>query len=149
MKDTYDKKDPTEMVYDFKLVMTKECYEKNFMNSLQSSIVIKTENWDNRENTIEDIKKISYESGNTYKDYREIAEKEKIKINESLSIQIVFIVSLVLIVIVNVANNFYGSIIMRKKELASMRAIGMEYSQMKSMVLREILIIAYESCYGP
>lgn len=145
LRDNYDKRDASEMSADFKLIMTKECYEKNFSIPINYGVVIETSDT-NREDTINKIRELTNKNSNDFRDYKELAAKKEKAINESLAIQVAFIVTLVVIVVVNVANNFYGNIIMRKKELASMRAIGMDHDQMKKMVLSEMILIAFESC---
>lgn len=146
LRDNFNKYNPKEMDADFKLIMTRECYEKNFGPIQNETVFVKTNNNVDRDKLKDEMVDIGNQELYKLKDYKESQQQEKIKVNENLAIQIMFLVSLIIIVIINVANTFYASIVMRKKELAAIRAIGMTPKQMKKMIYTEVFIIAIGAC---
>lgn len=145
LKDNYNKYDTKEITSDFKIIMTKECYEKNFGPILSQSVYLDVSNDSNRENVIEKIKSVTNDERYSVKDYEKIRSAEEENVNENMAIQLMFLVTLAIIVVINIANTFYASIIMRKKEFAAIRAIGMSMKQLKRMIIMEVGIIALES----
>ena len=145
LRDNCNEYDEKEISSDFKVIMTRECYEKNFEKISNETVLLKLNEERNYNEIVSDIKEIADKELYNVKDYNKIKEAEEKRVNENMAIQLMFLISLVTIVIINIANTFYASIIMRKKELAAIRAVGMSMKQMKKMILTEVFIMATES----
>lgn len=131
-----------ELDFDVRLLTTEKGFNKIVGGSTNNKLVIKTDNVEKRADTIKELNRIS--AVNNYKLNDVIGSKLKLErnIKQDLGLNIIFAVTIVLMVILNLVNTSNASILARRKELAGMRAIGMSNSQERRMIIGELFYIA-------
>ncbi|MGL5354494.1 MAG: ABC transporter permease [Clostridium sp.] len=142
LNSTFNSTNRFELDYNFKLLTTEEGFAKIFGGLSNSKILIKTTNNENRKDTISELRRIS--ANNNYEIEDVIGSKLEFErnIREDLGLNIIFGVTIVIMVILNLINTSNASILSRRKELAAMRAMGMSNSQEKKMIIGELFYIA-------
>ncbi|MGL5084865.1 MAG: FtsX-like permease family protein, partial [Clostridium sp.] len=131
-----------ELDFNVKLLTTEEGFNKIVGGSSNNKLVIKTANVKERSETIKELNRIS--AVNNYKLNDVIGSKLKLErnIKQDLGLNIIFAITIILMVILNLVNTSNASILARRKELAGMRAIGMTNRQERRMIIGELFYIA-------
>lgn len=122
------------------LIFTEDVYKK-INGSLDSrNMLIKFRDKDAREKLYEYFSKKAVQTAGIYYDYYKVAEQER-KMDAQVNLFVYGFIALVtLIAAVNIINTIVLNIMLRKREFASMRAIGMTKVQLTKMLLFEGLI---------
>ncbi|MGL5351996.1 MAG: ABC transporter permease, partial [Clostridium sp.] len=150
LESTYKSRDRFELESDVKLITTEKglnnIFEKSSSivtkDSIGKRILVKTTNNANRGNALSEIKKICANNNYEFKDT--IGNKLMLErnIRQDLGLNIIFAVTVLIMVILNLVNTSNASILSRRKELAAMRAIGMSNSQERRMIVGELFYIS-------
>ncbi|MGL5354802.1 MAG: ABC transporter permease, partial [Clostridium sp.] len=139
---TYHSVNMAELDSNIKLLTSEAGLQKINGGLNEYSILIKCGNNDDRISTISKLKKISLYNNYELKDT--VGDKLSIEKNmkEDLGLNIIFAITVIIMVVLNLINTTNSSIMARRKELASMRAIGMSYDQQRKMIIAEIFYIS-------
>ncbi|MGL5354615.1 MAG: FtsX-like permease family protein [Clostridium sp.] len=133
---------PSELDCDVKLITTEEGLKKITGAVLDNRLIIKTTKDEIREDTISELNKISANNNYELKDI--VGNKLRLERNtrQDLGLNIIFAITIVIMVLLNLINTSNASILARRKELASMRALGMSNAQEKKMIVGELFYIS-------
>lgn len=131
-----------ELDYNVKILTTEEGLSKILDKASNNKLAIKTEN---NENRVDIVNKLEAISGNNNYKFEDV-EGQKLRlernINENIGLNIIFSITIIIMVILNLINTTNACILARRKELAGMRAIGMSKSQQRKMIIGEVFYIA-------
>lgn len=122
------------------LVFTEDVYKKINGGLASSTMLIKYKDNASRENLYEYFNKKASQIAGYYYDYYKLAEQERNTMAQANLYVYSFIALITLISAVNIINTIVISVMLRKREFASLRAIGMTEAQLTKMILFEGLI---------
>ncbi|MGL5354614.1 MAG: ABC transporter permease [Clostridium sp.] len=125
-----------------KLLTTEKGLNKILGKPANNKILIKTTNDYTRANTISEINKIVANNNYSMRDTIGMKLQLERNVKESLGLNIIFAITVIIMVVLNLVNTANASILARRKELAGMRAIGMSNSQEKRMIIGELFYVS-------
>ncbi|MGL5087566.1 MAG: ABC transporter permease, partial [Clostridium sp.] len=125
-----------------KLLTTEKGLNKILGKYANNTIVVKTTNDYTRAETISELNKIVANNNYSLKDTIGMKLQLERNVKESLGLNIIFAVTVIIMVVLNLVNTANASILARRKELAGMRAIGMSNSQEKRMIIGELFYVS-------
>lgn len=131
---------------DLGIVVSEKTYKKLVGDTRFSSIYING-NLDEskRVDLMKNINSYSNKGSDNVTDYIETMKEQKIKAEKELKSGAIFGVMILIIGMLNITNTLGANILVRRKELASLRSMGMEEEQMIKMVLLEGGITGYKA----
>ncbi len=132
------------------IITTDEVFDKLILEKASPLLYVAMEKDGNRERVLEYLEKLRKTNSHIdYTDYSEVARDEK---NTSIVINIFlygFVVVIGLISSINIVNTISTNLILRSKELAMLKAVGMDQEALKKMVSLESLYYGlYATIYG-
>lgn len=130
------------------LVFTEEVYKKINGNLNSRSILIKYKDKEAREKLYEYFNKKASQIAGSYTDFYKLAEQERKQDAEANLFVYGFIGLIMLISAINIINTMAINVMLRKREFASLQAIGMTKQQLAKMILLEGLIHGLISAFG-
>ncbi|SHJ42882.1 MacB-like core domain-containing protein [Clostridium cavendishii DSM 21758] len=122
-------------------ITANEAFLKNNVNG-SNEIDIKTNASGDREKTVNSIREYAASNYDRYTDFYAKKVKFKEDTNKSLCWDINFEINILIIVIINIINTFNANILVRRKELGALRAIGTTQKQLDKMLLLETVFLA-------
>ncbi|SHJ30535.1 MacB-like core domain-containing protein [Clostridium cavendishii DSM 21758] len=133
---------------DVTFITSKESFKK-INNDSNDELVIKTNKDKNRSETIKAIRDYSTIKYDNYTDFYSKMIDYKNTSNRTLCFDINFEINILIIVILNIINTFNANILLRKKELGALRAIGTTKKQLNKMLLLEnVFLVILSVCFG-
>lgn len=139
----FNKKDFKE---DFGIVVSEKTYKKLAKDTKFSSIYINGDlDESKRVAFMKNINSYANKEAHNVTDYIETMKEQKIKADKEFKSGVIFGIMILIIGMLNITNTIGANILVRRKELASLRSMGMEEEQMIKMVLLEGGITGYKA----
>lgn len=131
---------------DFGIVISEKNYKRLVGDTKFSSIYINGDFDDSRRGEfMKNINRYATKGGYNVTDYIDIIKEQKIKGDKEFKSGLIFGIMILIIGMLNITNTLGANVLVRRKELASLRAMGMEEEQMIKMVLLEGGITGYKA----
>ncbi len=120
------------------IITSQKTYEKLVGNNKTSTLLLKlTENENERENVKKFFEEKSKRESILYEDHKEMAKQSKTSEFQMKVFVYGFITVITLISAVNIINTISTNLLLRKREFATLKAIGMCQGQLKKLVILE------------
>lgn len=141
LNDIQDNKDEEEMQMSSNIsIISSYKYKQVPIKSIYLDI-----NGENRNSIVENLNNMALNKQFQVKDYKEAKDNINVLNKRYTILDVIFTMSLVIIVLLNLINTLNLVTLTRKGELAALRAIGMNKSQLKRHLISEGMIICFYS----
>ncbi|MGL5353960.1 MAG: ABC transporter permease, partial [Clostridium sp.] len=144
-KNNVNKRDMKNLNSNASMITTEKTYDSLVGPSFKNQLFISTDMDNKRLETIKNLEKISAEKYSILKDYKTMQENIREDNLKDLSFNIIFALTVMLLVVLNLINTLTANILSRKGELAALSAIGMSNKQKKKMIVAESFYIGLAS----
>lgn len=127
------------------MITSENTYDYLVGPSFKNQLFISTDINEERSQTIKNLEVLSAEKYAALKDYKTMQEDIRDENLKDLSFNIIFTLTVMLLVVLNLINTLTANILSRKGELAALSAIGMSNKQKQKMIVAESFYIGLAS----
>lgn len=144
-KNNVNRRDVKNLNSNVYMITTEKTYDSIVGPNFKNQLFISTDLNDGREETIKNLETLSAEKYSILKDYKTMQEEARDENLKDLSFNIIFAITVVLLVVLNLINTLTANVLCRKGELAALSAIGMSNKQKQKMIVAESFYIGLAS----
>lgn len=144
-KNNINERDVKNLNCNVSMITSEKTYDSLIGPTFKNQLFISTDIGSTRSESIKKLEKLGAEKYYVLKDYKTMQEQMKQEKLKDLSYNIIFAVTVMLLVVLNLINTLTANILSRKGELAALSAIGMSNKQKEKMVIAESFYIGLAS----
>lgn len=131
---------------DLMIIVSDKCFANIYGVNTQNKLDINVDK-DNREVVVENLKMKLYDSGDSITDLVDVQNQLNKENMRSISLNLMFAISVVILVVVSLISTMIFNIFIRSRELAGLDAIGMNFKQKKKMIVCESFSMALQTAF--
>lgn len=131
---------------DLMIIVSDKCFANIYGVNTQNKIDINVDK-DNREAVVKKLKTELYVSGDSVTDLINVQNELNKENMRSVSLNLMFAISVVILVVISLISTMIFNIFIRSRELAGLDAIGMNFKQKKKMIVCESFSMALQTAF--
>lgn len=145
LSNNINRRDINNLNSNVNMITSEKTYDSIIENTFKNQLYISTDMENERVKTVEKLEELAGENYYILEDNKVKQEEMKKETLEELSYKVIFGVTVILLVVLNLVNTLTANILSRKGELAALSAIGMSYKQKNKMIIAESFYIGFAS----